>query len=549
MSTVPRDAALPREEALAEVRRVAREVFGYEQLREGQEEAMAALLAGHDVLLVMPTGGGKSAVYQVPAVLMQGPTLVVSPLIALQQDQVEGLREHGAETEAYAVSSATSARERREAWEAVRQGDAEFLFLAPEQLANPEVLERVRALRPSLVAVDEAHAVSSWGHDFRPDYLRLGEFIDALGRPRVIALTATAAPQVRDDIVEHLRMRDPEVVVKGFARTNIDLQVVRLRSDAEKRDEVLLRTAAEAKPLILYTATRRDTEEYAEAVAELGLRAAAYHGGMRAGDREEVQQRFMAGELDVIVATNAFGMGIDKADIRTVVHATVPDSPDSYYQEVGRAGRDGEPSSAVLFYRPEDLGLRRFFTTSAPDEEQVEQVARAIERTGADPSDRDDRAELRERTGLGPRKLGRIVNLLEDVEDDRRGDPHAAAERAVELAEAQRTMERSRLEMMRGYAETTGCRRQFMLSYFGEELPEPCGHCDTCRAGTAEEVPDVADAPFALQERVRHEQFGEGVVMGYEGDPDRVTVLFDESGYRTLALEAVRRSDLLEPAD
>jgi ATP-dependent DNA helicase RecQ len=242
-------------------------------------------------------------------------------------------------------------------------------------------------------------------------------------------------------------------------------------------------------------------------------------------------------------------MGIDKPDIRTVVHATVPDSPDSYYQEVGRAGRDGAPSVAVLFYRPEDLGLRKFFTAGAPDEEQVTEVARAIDATGADPTDRDDRAELAEGTGLGPRKLARIVNLLDEVEDDRRDDPDDTAARAVELAAAQRTVERSRLEMMRGYAETTGCRRQFLLTYFGEELPEPCGHCDTCRSGTAREVPDVEDPPFPVQARVRHRQFGEGVVMGYEGDPERVTVLFDESGYRTLALAAVRRGGLLEPVD
>src|SRR5689334_9970847 len=265
-----------RAETLVEVERVAREVFGYEELRPGQADAMAALVDGHDVLLVMPTGGGKSAVYQIPAVILHGATVVVSPLIALQRDQVDALRERGRQTMAHAVSSAVSAAEREEAWEAVASGEAEFLFLAPEQLANPEVLERVRALAPSVVAVDEAHAVSAWGHDFRPDYLRLGEFIDAIGHPRVVALTATAAPPVREDIVERLRMRDPEVIVRGFARPNITIEVVRPTSDADKRDTVLLRTAAEAKPAILYTATRKETEEYAAAVAELGLRAAAY---------------------------------------------------------------------------------------------------------------------------------------------------------------------------------------------------------------------------------------------------------------------------------
>ena len=548
MSTVRGDAAMSRDEALAEVERVASDVFGYSQLRPGQADAMAALLAGHDVLLVMPTGSGKSAVYQVPGLILQGPTVVVSPIIALQRDQVEGLRDHGESAEAYAVNSTMKQGERREAWEHVGDGDNGFLFLAPEQLANPEVLEQVRELNPSIVAVDEAHSVSAWGHDFRPDYLRLGEFIDAIGHPRIIALTATAAPPVRDDIVERLRMQDPEVVVRGFSRPNIELDVVRVQSDADKREAVLLRTMSEVKPAVLYTATRKDTEEYAQAAAELGLRAAAYHAGMKGADRDEVQRAFMADELDVIVATNAFGMGIDKPDIRTVIHAAVPESPDSYYQEVGRVGRDGKPSLAVLYYRPEDLGLRKFFSSSIPKGDDVEVVADALRRVGGG-TGTQERKQVRELTGLGPQKTGRIVNLLEDVDEDERENPEQAAARAVEMAESRRQLERSRIEMMRGYAETTGCRRQYILAYFGEVLPEPCGNCDTCKAGSAQEVEELTDLPFPLHSHVRHPEFGDGVVMSYETDPDRITVLFEESGYRTLSLETVRENGLLEQVD
>lgn len=549
-AAVPTDAAVPADQAMsaecaaAEVGRVARDVFGYEELRPGQAEAMAELLAGHDVLLVMPTGGGKSAAYQIPGVLLKGATVVVSPLISLQHDQVEALRRHGQDTQAYAVSSAVTAGDRRDAWASVEAGRTEFLFLAPEQLANPDVLERLRRLRPSIVAVDEAHAVSSWGHDFRPDYLRLGEFIDAIGRPRVIALTATAAPPVRADIVERLHMRDPHVVVRGFARPNIALEVVRALSDADKREAVLLRAASEPKPAIVYTATRRDSEEYATALADLGLRAQAYHGGMKAPDRDAVQERFMAGDLDVIIGTNAFGMGIDKADVRTVIHAAVPDSPDSYYQEIGRAGRDGEASTAVLYYRPEDLGIRKFFASGIPDRQEVAEVAQELDAAGAEPST-VDRRDLGQETGMGTRKLGRILNLLsEDGEEPE--DADEAARQAVDRAEQQRRLEQSRVEMMRGFAETEGCRWQFLLAYFAEQLRRPCGHCDTCRAGTAKAAPDMADTPFPLQSRVRHQTFGEGVVMSYDQDPDRVTVLFDESGYKTLALKALQQHHLLE---
>ncbi|HEY6798636.1 MAG TPA: RecQ family ATP-dependent DNA helicase [Kineosporiaceae bacterium] len=534
-----------RAEALAQVERVARDVFGYPRLRPGQAEAMASLVVGHDVLLVMPTGSGKSAVYQVPAVLLHGATVVISPLIALQRDQVTALREHGDQTMAYAVSSAVSASEQERAWQAVASGAAEFLFLAPEQLANPEVLERVRALRPSVIAVDEAHAVSAWGHDFRPDYLRLGDFIDAVGHPRVVALTATAAPGVREDIVERLHLRNPEIIVKGFARPNIAMEVVRSQTETEKRQAVVQRAAAEVKPAVVYTATRREAEEYRDAVAELGLGSAAYHGGMRTADRDEVQRAFMDDEIDVIVATSAFGMGIDKPGIRTVIHAAVPESLDTYYQEIGRAGRDGLPCVAVLYYRPEDLGLRRFFASSIPKDDDVEAVARAL--GGTAPAEVDRRALARS-TGMGPRKVGRIVNLLDEVDARDRRHPREAADRAVEVAESQRTLEQTRVEMTRGFCETRRCRRQFLLAYFGEELADPCGNCDTCRRGSAQEVGEVSDVPYPLQSRVRHGRFGEGVVMGYEGDPDRVTVLFEESGYRTLALDAVRRHGLLTPA-
>ena len=315
-----------------DVQAVARETFGLDELRDGQAEAMSAVVAGRDVLAVMPTGHGKSAIYQVSAVIRPGTALVVSPLIALQADQVDGIQEQLGDGRAVAVNSALSARRIAAAWEALEDGSATFLFLAPEQLAREETLDRLAAAEISLIAVDEAHCVSAWGHDFRPDYLALGAAIDRLGHPPVVALTATASPDTRADIIERLRMREPAVVLQSFDRPNLHLDVTRHSRAEEQRAAVIEQVASLSGPGLLYTGTRKDTEAYAAALAERGLATAAYHAGRRALDREEIHERFLASDLDVVVATTAFGMGIDKPDVRFVVHAQVPGSLDSYYQ-------------------------------------------------------------------------------------------------------------------------------------------------------------------------------------------------------------------------
>ena len=492
---------------MSDVEQVAREVFGWPGLRPGQREAMEAVEEGRDVLAVMPTGAGKSAVYQVPGSMAHGRVVVVSPLVALQRDQVEHLRAVGLPA-AY-LNATVPAAEQVE----VLRGEG-FLFLAPEQLAKDQVVE---AIDPALVVVDEAHCLCSWGHDFRPDYLRLGEVVERWGRPPVVALTATASPPVRAEIVERLGLRDPLVVVRGFDRPNLDLSVVREPDDERRREAVVLRAAGEAKPGIVYTATRASAERYATAMAELGLSVEAYHAGLRKDRRDDVQTRFMAGDLDVVVATTAFGMGIDKADVRFVLHAEVADSVDSYYQEIGRAGRDGQDAVAVLYYREKDLGLRRFFASGGADEELLRRVAKG------------------KHDGISKRRLTGLQQLLADAG----GDPGEAAA----LAEQRQKLDRSRVEMMLGYAETTGCRRQYLLGYFGEELVEPCGRCDTCRAGTATTREDALDSPYGLQSVVEHTEWGRGVVMAFEGD--RVTVLFDAAGYRSLHLQTVVDRGLL----
>jgi len=519
-----------------EISEAARRVFGYEQLWPGQYEAVRALLDGHDVLLVGSTGSGKSLAYQLPAVLLRGPTLVVSPLLALQADQVASLDERGERTSAARISSAETPKQRREALAAAAAGELEFVFLAPEQLANDDVREAIAALRPSLVAVDEAHCVSSWGHDFRPDYLRLGELLADLPDPRIIAMTATAAPPVRADIIERLRLHDPTVVVGGSARTNLYLGVERCLDEGDQRARVLDAVLGTAGPGIVYVRTRKATEAYARDLAEAGLAAAAYHAGLSKRVRDSVQDDFMAGRLEVMVATSAFGMGVDKPDIRFVVHAHAPESPDSYYQEVGRAGRDRKPAVGVLYFRPEDLSLARFFSAAPPAPNDVAAVLDAWP-GGTEP----DRQGLSEQTGLSGRKLGRILNLVGEAGSNGHR-PNVPA--VVERAEAYRKLQESRIERMRAYAETRRCRRQFLLEYFGEQTAELCGDCDNCRAGLATDVPDAG--PFRVEQPVTHPAFGAGVVMGVEGD--ELTVLFDDVGYKTLSLPTVVDQELLTPA-
>ena len=514
---------------------LARSALGFRRLRPGQREAVRALLEGRDVLAVMPTGSGKSAIYQLAALELPGPTVVVSPLVALQRDQVEAIARRRLAGAAQANATVRPG-ERRQAIEDFSHGDLEFLFLAPEQLANPDTLDHVVAAKPSLLVVDEAHCISAWGHDFRPEYARLGVMLEALGRPRALALTATAAPPVRREIAERLGFRDPAVVVRGFDRPNISLAVERF-SDADAKDAALVErvAAGDHRSGIVYAATRARTEALAERLAGAGVAAVAYHAGLRAADRRAAQETFMADGDTVIVATTAFGMGIDKPDVRFVFHANAPESLDAYHQELGRAGRDGRPAEAVLYFRPEDLGLRRFFAGGAQlGVDQLEQVAQALERGGGRDG-KPGKDELRQATGLSKTKLEAAVNLLK-----RAGTPAAAAA----LEEDHRRVEQSRIEMLRGYAEDDACRRELLLTYFGEPFEPPCGACDNCHAGLADGPrPDPDDLPFAVDARVRHRSWGPGRVLRYDGD--RMVVLFDRAGYRTLSVATVLERNLL----
>ena len=537
-----------RSAAIAET---ARSVFGWDPLRPGIERAVAAALDGRDVLAVMPTGYGKSAVYQLAGALRPGLVIVVSPLIALQADQVASLRDKPGARPAALINSSIGERAIEDAWAAVDDGTLGYLFVAPERFADDAVVERLAAARPSLLVVDEAHCVSSWGHDFRPDYLRLGEVAERVGRPPVLALTATGSRPVREEILERLRMPDALVLTHGFDRPNIHLAVRRHEQEADKVAAVLDDVTSLTKPGLLYVATRKATEVFAERLRERGLGAEPYHGGLPAKRRRELSAAFHAGELDVVVATSAFGMGIDKPDVRFVVHAAITESLDAYYQEVGRAGRDGEPSAARLHYREEDLGLQRFFGASAPSRGDLSRLIAAVH----------EHPELRSAAkalGISARRATSLADLLADAGvaelDGGRlrlteEDSESAVTAALDAAEERERIDESRLAMVRRYAETRSCRRQFVLGYFGDATAGPCGHCDTCDSGSAYRIADLQDVgkgervPFPVDATVEHRQWGMGRVMRVE--EDRITVFFDSEGYRTLSLAAVTEHDLL----
>ena len=492
--------------------------------------------------------------------------MVISPLLALQEDQI-GRPECPRRSNPFRGTGEQRAKpnQQRAALDRVRQGRATFLFITPEQLTNPDRLAEVRALKPTLVAVDEAHCVSAWGYDFRPDYLQLGHLIEALGRPPVAALTATASPPVRADIAESLRLRDPLVEVTGLDRPNLHLAAVHCATDEQRWTRLLaqlrLETANGTLPGIVYAPTRAASEQLAARLTEAGVPATAFHAGLSTGERSRRYDDFMADRTPVMVATSAFGMGVDKPDIRFVHHVALPDSPDSYLQEIGRAGRDGQPASTVLFFRPEDVALQRYFASGSPQSHELVQLAAAL-REGP-----TTKTALAARTGLPARRLTQLLALLEEVGAVAVGrggrltvprfapTPAAAAGAALTHFERYQTLRRSRIDMMRQYAESGRCRGRALLAYFGEDVDRDCGHCDNCAEGTSgspsTRKKSVApaprkgrDEPFPVASAVRHTEWGAGTVMSYEHD--RMVVLFEEVGYKTLSVPIVRKANLLQ---
>lgn len=540
---------MPRKKTIS-IQQLAQDYLGYEDLRPGQEAAIASVLEHRDTLAVMPTGSGKSAIYQLTAARLPGATIVVSPLLALQKDQVESI---GAEVgDAAVINSTISTSDRAEIFDRWRNGKIEFLFLAPEQFNNVDTIEHLQFAPPSLFVIDEAHCISEWGHSFRPDYLRLGTVIEALGRPTTLALTATASPPVREEIIQRLGMENPRIIVRGFDRPNLRLAVENYDDEAEKREIFIKRIQQLTKPGIVYVATRKITESLAGALNEAGINAIAYHAGLKTKEREQAQNAFMSDEAEVIVATTAFGMGVDKSNVRFVLHYNISDSIDSYYQEIGRAGRDGDPANIILFYTPDDLNLRKFFSGGGKlEKERVIELAEIV-RQQSEPIHPKALKSLIELSGTKIKTTLSHLELLGIVEALPTGeviakpdtpDLEQAADEVLQAQERKNKVERSRLEMMRNYAEVQDCRRKYLLNYFGDPREELCGSCDNCASGIATEQDDRRK-PYQLSSRVAHKSWGEGTVMRYEDD--KIVILFDEVGYKTISLEAALLRGLLQ---